>query len=331
MRRFYIGVLAIFMLCGFVLAGCSKADSASLADCHALYENIITKYGETSEDSHIIFKNNKIDLYSETCYDAEIYQAIESEKTGFALLKQGKQYELLLKSGTAFYDNYDTFIIGLTQTYEKKVGQNLKTKLYKGFEAMEKACEETKKAKLVFETVCQDNVDATSINVKTNLNYYLKSYVNLINKAIEVNELYEEIYTKHMVVANSNEIVSGDYQRIVFSAQLYIAKYLSLWLFEANEDLVVDHSAKTVFSCLSQIIENQERAGSADTEDNHTKYVYNIALQKIETFKQEVENYEVALNKITDDSTNPYNQFVDSFENKVINFENFFLTNVLNV
>lgn len=331
MKKILLCILSVIMLCGFSLAGCSKADSATLADCHKIYTNMYTEYGMQNNGKHIVFNGDKIDLYSETCYDEQIYQAIENEKTGFVLLKQGKQYQLLVEAATAFYDNYDTFLNGITQTYEKNVPQSLKTKLYNQFMAIETLCREVKDAKQVFETACKGVLDATSINVKTNLTSFLKSYVKLINKAVAVNVLYEEIYTKYIIVANDTSIVEGDYQRVVYSAELYVAKYLALWLNQNNQNLMQDFSNSDTFNKLSQIINSANSMGDVDysNEDNILKY--QKALQKLNNFKLDVQNYEEALNKKTDDESNPYTIYANGFKTNVINFENYFLVNLLSV
>ena len=93
MKKISLTIIAVLLLCVITLAGCTKADSASLLDCYNLYQQTAQDYSQGN--NYIFTADQKADLYSEIAYNKPAYNAIQAEQGSFKLLKEGKQYQVL--------------------------------------------------------------------------------------------------------------------------------------------------------------------------------------------------------------------------------------------
>lgn len=336
MKKIYISLMSVFIICVLVLAGCSKAENATLKECHLMYAQMATNYGTT--EKYVFSSDGKtLDLYSADAYaGSAIYQAIVDQKTNFDLLALDAQYQVVLEVANSFYKNYSNYLIQQDFVdYEAIVSKQQKAKLYTAIESMRFACDDVVATKKSLVTICGQTFDETKDVVKRTLKRYLVSYQNLIEKTVEVSSALENIYVQNMIADVPQTISSGEGKRLVESAKLYIANYLSIAYFDKEENAFENISNNQVLQKLVQLKNGIYKDFSAEPTEQELQ-MYQQLVEKLNRFKTEVNNYKTAkiiyntLNKNAENfEQSPYVRFVESFEQQVLDFSNCFVVNML--
>lgn len=315
MKKTSLTIIAVLLLCVITLAGCAKADSASLLDCYNLYQQTAQDFSQGN--NYIFTAEQKVDLYSETAYNTPAYNTIQAEQGSFKLLKEGKQYQVLTSVALSFYDNYDTYLN--TQNlinYEDKVEQTQKTKLYLAINDFKPLCKDIVSSKSTLVALCYDGFDYNNINVNKSLERFVTSYKNFLGGALQISTAYEDIFATGIVPDDSNNILAGEGTRLVESAKLYLAKYVYLTYIK-NQDVFYDCTSQQTYNDLIEIVNSKCINFSIEPTESEI-YIYNFMKDKLSNFKTSLKNYEVALqNK---DSNQAYKNYVDGFEDVVIDF-----------
>jgi hypothetical protein len=328
------------LVCVFAFAGCTKADSATLLMSYNIYIGLTNDYAKQENTSKIIFvkekideendlySNAKIDLYSSSSYSTEIYNSIDAEDGYFKLLKQGNQYQAIMQGANILIENYDTYLNAITKTYEEEVEQSLKTDLYVKMQKMSSACSALTKSKQSLTTICSGGFKANDVNIKENLKKYLSDYKNLIDTALEVNITFEKIYTTYMVTISNTSIKTGEYQRLIYSAELYLARYFYINYMQFESDVFADFSTDENFKSYITILSNGVLNKEPESSDTQSTYNYSAGISKLDGFATDLDNLVVARQNTSNEA---YKNYVDSFSTKVENLENFFIKNILGI
>lgn len=315
MKKTSLTIIAVLLLCVITLAGCTKADYASLLDCYNLYQQTAQDYSQGN--NYIFTADQKADLYSEIAYNKPAYNAIQAEQGSFKLLKEGKQYQVLTSLALSFYDSYDTYLN--TQNlinYESKVEQSQKTKLYNAIDDFKASCQDIVTSKKTLVALCYDGFDFNNINVNKSLERFVSSYKNFLGGAFKISTTYENLFATGMIANDLNSIPSGEGARLFESAKLYLAKYVYLTYIK-NQDVFYDCTSQQTYNELVEIANSKSVNFSVEPTQSEI-YIYNFMKDKLSNFKTSLNNYETALqNK---DSNQAYKDYVDSFEDVVIDF-----------
>ncbi|MGN1221731.1 MAG: hypothetical protein ACI4TT_00685 [Christensenellales bacterium] len=315
MKKTSLTIIAVLLLCVITLAGCTKADSASLLDCYNLYQQTAQDYSQGN--NYIFTAEQKVDLYSETAYNTPAYNAIKAEQGNFKLLKDGNQYQVLTSVALSFYDNYDTYLnMQNIISYENKVEQSQKTKLYNAINDFKASCQDIVTSKNTLVALCYDGFDYNNTNVNKSLERFVSSYKNFLGSALQISTAYEDIFITGMIADSLNSIAVGEGARLVESAKLYLAKYVYLTYIK-NQDVFYDCTSQQTYNDLLAIVNSDNIDFSVEPTESEI-YIYNFMKDKLSNFKTSLNNYEVALqNK---DSNQAYQDYVDGFESVVIDF-----------
>lgn len=325
MKKTSLAIFAVLILCVVTLAGCAKADTATLADCYNLYSQVKQDYSQSSNYLFSVEKNT-IDLHSVHAYNDHAYNAIQQEKGNFKLLKQGKQFEVLSTAALSFYSKYDNYLnMQSVISYEDKVAQVYKSNLYRAVDGFKAHCKDVITSKNALITFCNSTFNVDNPNVIENLQRYIESYKTLIGKALDVSIAFEEAFDSGMVAKIEGGIATGEGERLFESAKIYIAKYVYLQ-YVKGADAFDDCSAQNTYKMLVQIINSNAINFSVEPTQAEIN-TYNFMRDKLNTFKAGIKNFEVAkaycnsADKTAEGfASHPYKLFVDSFEQVVMDF-----------
>lgn len=317
-----------------LLSGCTRAENATLLDCKNNFEQTVGAY--TEQDKYLYNSaDNQWDLYSEQAYQgSQIFQAAQQQQQGFAMLKQGKQYEVLLKTSNSFYKNYQAYLdLQDVIDYESRVTKQQRAELYTAIENLKPVCDNVSSLKNTLKTVCATTADPTKDVVQKNLKRFLLEYQNLISAQQKISFALENIYANNMVINTQTTIFAGEGHRLVESAKLYVASYVFDTYFNFEDDRVLaDISSNLAFLKLVELDNLSPKSFSAEPTQQEIES-YNFAVEKLERFKVQTSNYKLAKQQydLADKTApefknNPYKQFVEGFEQQVIEFSNFVLT-----
>ena len=333
MKKIYLSICAIFVVVALLLSGCTKAENATLLDCKNFFEQTVGAY--SGESKYLYNSTSKQwDLYTQQAYQgSQIYQTAEQEAQGFVMLKQGKQYQVLLKTASSFYQNYQAYLnLQDVIDYESKVTKQQKTTLYTAIENLKPVCDSVSNLKDTLKTVCTTTFDPTKDVVQKNLKRFLIEYQRLIDAQIKISLAMEDIYANNMVINTQTTIFAGEGKRIVESAKLYVVSYIFDTYFNFEDGRVLtDISSNQAFLKLVELDNLVAKNFSAEPTEQEIES-YNFAIEKLERFKTQIKNYKLAKQQydLADKSSpefinNPYKQFVENFEQEVVEFANFVL------
>ena len=231
MKKYSFSILVILLCAVFIFSGCTKASTATPQMINELYQTTAIKYGKYigMEKYKIFNEDMQVDLYSSKSYASAVYNQITNLQDGASysivnMLKKGAEYQTLMEAVSCFY-NYRNFIA----TYVE-IPQELLTKMYIATDKLETNLDSLLNTKVSFETMIMNLDDPNSLALKGNLKNYLDNYRKLIYSMLEMNKIYEEIYTTCIYVPTiitevpSEGEVSMELQRVVLSSALYVAQ-----------------------------------------------------------------------------------------------------------
>ena len=364
MKRFKISIF-VFILCSVLLfAGCTKADSATIAKINKLY-------GDTLETYSALFDgDDRLDLYSNNAYSDNLYNMIvtvgktgdnqDAVKSLFNVLKEHGEYQILAKAVSDFFAE-KTYNYTLVD-----VPQELHSKLYTAVEELKPALDAVKKAVTGLETTLVNfgKAHANEIPVQESLKNLLDKYRVLIEKLYNISEAYETIYTTYIVKAQPvtvQPIPAYEFNRFLLSSELYLARYYFEKQMVLNQDYDNYFANQYIYNNQTQNFGNNEDydttfktfveiydkisnvADPGNPNNSDAKTYYNAGLKKLESLKTGIKNYETAVKKINDyKSKNPgkeikptsevyqYVEYVENFDVEIQNYQNYLKVHFIN-
>lgn len=329
MRKISLTLVAVLMLCVFVFAGCTKANTATLKTCYTMYQDITQEYSQTNQ--YLFDKDNdyRFDLHSQKAYNQYAYQAINNEVGDFKLLKQGQQYQVMVDTALSFIEKYDTYLnFQGTLSYEDKVEQSYKTKLYIAIQDLKSGCEDLIVSKNALLIMCNKNIEADNININIlqNLKRFIKSYIDFIGKAINISVAYEELFNAGMVLADTTTIQAGEGARLYESAKLYLAQYLYITHMQNQTEEFINFTQTQSYKDLVSLINGTNITYDIEPSKQQIQN-YNIIRQKVENFKIGLNNLQIAVKN--QQQNEQYQTYINNFEQEAINFATYAKTYLL--
>lgn len=281
----------------------------------------------------------------------------------FNVLREGGEYAVLIKAVSDFYllNNKSTH-----STTDENVPQEIKSELYDRIDELAGVLEKVKSSKdNLMSMIDNFNYSVDAIPVQKALDTFLKSYKSLIEKFYEISSIYEDIYTNYLFVVDTKTLVPiGGMERLVRGSEIYLAKYYYLKhlvlnagddrfsfrkIYNAETSAFVDNpNYDDSFEKLAEMVDTAiaeialPREDEPDYEEalaiyNSKLYYYNCCLEKFETLKTNIRNYETAVNYIAglkgktegNKIAQEYLKFMAKFEQQVLDYEQYLLTNII--
>ena len=367
MKKYSLSILIILLCSVLVFSGCTKAKTATPASINMLYQSIAQQYGSYDNQEKIkVFDNNKsVDLYSNASYNSTVYGEIvhlqdEASYSTLNMLDVGQEYQTIMAAVSCFYQNRT--LIDITEN----VPQELYTNMYQSIDDLTPILKEVLSKKESLESTLY-NLGASQVNsapVKESLKSFLSAYKKLIEKHFEFNAVFEDIYTTYIYSPTGKEVKlkEGELQRLVLSSAVYLGQYYYLKQMVLNSNLdnrfshqkLYNSSTNAVemnqnydesFEGLKKIVENLLMI-SDPVNLNDADYLtyYNASVEKLKSFKTNVNNYKIAVENIlsykkshnnqdvpTDSATYQYVQFANNMEIEVQNLQNYLIINIIKV
>ena len=332
-KIFSIG--AGLLACGMLFAGCTKADSASLADCTKKYDDVVSKYyisaqdfstANTSQKNRYIFSgtynddkkvvNYSIDLYSQNAYSQNIYDEIQADNStdqnmNFGLLKQGNEYETLATISLQYFEKRKTEVdktfLGILSQDGVNIPQQEYTKLYNAICGLDSRSNVLANKKTNFVTSCSRSVSQTSGAIRANFENYLDAYNALLDSTFAISRAYQHIDENyfHAVDEETTQVIpDGELTRLVDSAILYCAStyFVKYMKNSVSHQIAFGHEGKTqdanFVSFKTDIVDKYSGAISDTTSLPDDLFQFQIAKKKLDSVIDDFEKYDDATAKI---------------------------------
>ena len=366
MKKIAISILVLILCSVMFLGGCTKADNATIEMINNLYATTVQNYQIDAEThkTKVFDQDGRVDLYSADSYNGTLSSLINSKgqtevendtsMSKFNLLKVSGEYQVIIQAITDFFAkksyNY-TFI---------DVPQQMHTKLYNAVDNLSSTLNKLVLQKQSLEATLQNFgvANANEVPVQESFKLFLKQYDKLIAKLYQVNKTFEEIYTGYIHKPETVTQLSGgvpEYEtgRLVLSSELYLAEYYyqkHMVLSSAYETqfaskyigTTANQNYDSIFANFVKIVTNVENvAEPADRNDADVITYYNACLQKFDSLKTNLKNYEKAVSKIVEyknSHTKPidekssvyhYVEFIEEFDAEVMDYQNYLIARIM--
>lgn len=365
MKKYSFSILVILLCAVFIFAGCTKASTATPQMINDLYQTNAKKFGKYNGISKykIFDADMKVDLYSSNAYDNVVYNQITNLQDNASysiinMLRKDAEYQPLMEAVSCFYNNRN-----FVATY-LNIPQELLTKMYSAADNLGNYLGTLLSAKESLETMIINVDNPNSQAIKGNLKSYFQNYRKFIQAMFEFNKAFEEIYTKCIVVPSDNtlRLTDGELQRVVMSSSIYIAQYYYYKHFVLNTDYFDRFSYQRIYNAETgeaynnpnydagytnfvKMVNNINNIADPTDMNNPDKLIYyNASISKLESLKVNIENYQIAAQKVVDYKTRyntqtisansdvyQYVNFINEMESQVVSYVNYLLLNIMDM
>ena len=357
MKRLKVLSLIVLLVCVTVLSACTKAGNASIENCNNLYMSFAKKYtlDQTTNKIKIFDEDGYVDLSTTNSYETQKMNDIinraseDGPRYVFSILKRGGEYDVLVQAVSKLYlmNNKTNYV-----HQNKQVPQKLKTKLYENIDDLKRIFENVAVSKKAMETTISNFNDFDALPVKESLKAFLVKYQKLIEKFYDVTSAYEQIVNEYIFPATTKTMIPrGGMERLILSSEIYLAKYYYLkhlvlvgndnrfgtkTIYDVETGEYVNNpnydSNFEVFKTIANAIVPEAAADNTDKI-----FYYGSCLEKFDSLKINLNNYEKAVNYIVSLKGNTINnpvakqylQFMESFDNEVTDYQNYLTVNIL--
>lgn len=319
MKKFS-SLLVVFMcFITLFLAGCSKADNATLLSIDAKYNYIANKQDKIFVGSRFLPTYNSDNLINAINSSINDYNVLKTDSSIENFTNRGL-YGILMESVNSTYLNSNaSSVIQNNEITQKKY----KKAMYLALERLQKNAKKLDTSKISLESVFNNDNRGFQIVceqdlTKHNLNKYIK-YLNVcLNNLYDFNKNYNLALNNNIIVPiklddllyglNATTTISNEYiTMLVNNINLMISNFALNYSIELKQDIM---SAKDLIEKSAEILTQRKRVNSEDKQNALDNY------KILRTLENGLLNTEVAFNNACK-SLNQ-NSFVNSSEQEIL-------------